>query len=146
MQVTNNKPTFSDTPACVLNDVYEVPMPGDFVEVIDSLDSQAPAGCFGVILGFKHNSKDEYDICFNPIRAPWGGKFNDAQITAAGGTTYPMVPTELLKPTSTVMVKEFLTKTPYIHPVKNVVKVWTIDLCDYDRAGIRSSYIQRYAH
>ncbi|PNV69323.1 hypothetical protein [Vibrio cholerae] len=69
MQATNNNTTFSDTPACVLNDVYDVPMPGDFVEVIDSLDSQAPSGCFGVILGFKNNSKDEYDICFNPTRA-----------------------------------------------------------------------------
>ena len=143
---TTNQTTFSDTPACVLNDVFDTPMPGDFVEVTDSMDAQAPTGSFGVILGYKNNAKDEYDICFNPIRAPWGGKVTDTVITAAGGSTYPLVQSGLLKPSSLVMIKEFLTKSPYIHPVKCVVKVWTINLCDYERTDSRKTYIARHAY
>ncbi|MDF4421588.1 hypothetical protein P3447_08185 [Vibrio parahaemolyticus] len=138
---TTNQTTFNDTPACVLNDVFSTPMPGDFVQVADSISSDAPIGSFGVILGFKNNSKDEYDICFNPMPAPWGGKVTDAKVTAAGGTTYPMVGTDMLKPTSNVMIREFFTKSPFIHKVKCAVKVWTLDLCAYERSGRRQAFI-----
>lgn len=139
---TTNQTAANDTPACVLNDLFCTPMPGDFVQVEDSIyTSDTPAGSFGVILGFKNYSKDEYDICFNPVPAPWGGKSTDAQITAAGGSTCPMVGTYMLKPTSTVMVREFFTKSPFIHKVKCVVKVWTFDLCAYERSGRRQAFI-----
>ncbi|EPR7484048.1 TPA: hypothetical protein ACGSTL_001355 [Vibrio parahaemolyticus] len=138
---TTNQTTFNDTPACVLNDVFNAPMPGDFVQVVDSISSDALTGSFGVILGYKNNSKDEYDICINPYPAPWGGKVTDAQITAAGGTTIPMVGTDLLKPTSNVMIREFFTKSPFIHKVKCAVKVWTLDLCAYERSGRRQAFI-----
>lgn len=125
----------------VLNRNFNNPMPGDFVLVGNSSQPNVPTGTFGVILGSKNNFKVEYNVCFNPVPCPWGGRTSDLAVTAAGGSTYP-ISTSLLKETALILEKEFLSISPNLHSVRRNVKVWQLDLNIYIKSGALTAFVK----
>lgn len=115
-------------PEALLNLVFDKPMPGDFVEVIDSVDHHIPIGSFGVILGHINCENNEYNINFNSDRTVSGLRPADKVVHVDGGVLLKNISAGKLSPTSVITRKKFKTKFPYHHVMSTNVKVWTLDL------------------